>query len=175
MLAELLLTGEEVSISGLAERVGLAYATVHREVDRLVEAEILGSRTVGATRLIFANPDSPLTSPLRQVLAIAAGPVPALSEEFAQIQGIVSAFVYGSFAERAQGISGPAPADLDVMVIGEPDPSAVFDACARVEKLVHRPVNPTIYSEAEFAQDSGFLATVRTRPILPILGELQWD
>ncbi|GAA0975709.1 hypothetical protein GCM10009562_18380 [Nocardioides aquaticus] len=36
------------------------------------------------------------------------------------------------------------PHDIDVMVLGEPDVDAVYEACARVEAAVHRPVNPTI-------------------------------
>lgn len=36
------------------------------------------------------------------------------------------------------------PHDIDVMMLGEPDVDAVYEACARVEAAVHRPANPTI-------------------------------
>ena len=74
----------------------------------------------------------------------ATGPVVLLAEELAHIDAIESAFLYGSFAARLLGDAGPAPHDIDVMVLGEPDVDAVDEACARIEEAVHRPVNPTI-------------------------------
>jgi hypothetical protein len=118
---------------------------VHREVARLVDAGILSERRVGRTRLIRANDESPLVGPVREILTIATGPVVTLAEELARIDRIESAFLYGSFAARMLGDAGPAPHDIDVMVVGKPDVDAVYHACARVEAAVHRPVNPTIF------------------------------
>ena len=50
LLSELLLPGEEMSMTNLAERVGLPYPTVHREVARLLDAGLLVDRRVGRTR-----------------------------------------------------------------------------------------------------------------------------
>ena len=49
LLAELLLTGDELSLTDLAERIDVAYATVHRETQRLLDAGIL--RAVSYTHL----------------------------------------------------------------------------------------------------------------------------
>jgi DNA-binding transcriptional ArsR family regulator len=155
LLSSLLLTGDELSVTDLAKRAGLAYPTVHREVARLLDAGILSERQVGRTRLIRANGESPLIGPLR-------------------IDGIESAFLYGSFAARMLGDAGPAPHDIDVMVLGEPDVDAVYEACTRVEAAVHRPVNPTILSPEEFAAPSGFLDNVRSGPAVAVVGELPW-
>lgn len=174
LLSTLLLTGEELSITDLAKRAGLAYPTVHREVARLVDAGILSERQVGRTRLIRANDQSPLVDPLREILTVATGPVVALAEELGRIDGIESAFLYGSFAARMLGVAGPAPHDIDVMVLGEPDVDAVYDACSRVEAVVRRPVNPTILSPEEFAEPSGFLDNVRGGPTVVVIGELPW-
>ena len=174
LLSTLLLTGEELSVTDLAARAGLAYPTVHREVARLLEAGILSERQVGRTRLIRANDESPLVSPLREILTIATGPAVILAEELACIDKIESAFLYGSFAARMLGIAGPAPHDIDVMVLGEPDVDAVYEACARIEAAVHRPVNPTILTPEEFAAASGFLDNVRSGPAVAVIGELPW-
>lgn len=174
LLAVLLLGDDELSITDLAARAHLAYPTAHREVARLLDAGILAEREVGRTRLVRANQDSPLVGPLREILLVATGPVALLAEELAELSGVEVAFLYGSFAARMQGVEGPAPKDIDVMVVGEPDAAAVYDACSRVEQLVGRPVNPTIVTAAEFGRDSGFLEHVRSNPIIPILGELPW-
>jgi DNA-binding transcriptional ArsR family regulator len=174
LLATLLLTGDELSVTDLADQAGLAYPTAHREVARLVSAGILRERQVGRTRLIRADGESPLVAPLREILTIATGPVPMLAEELARIGGIESAFLYGSFAARMLGRAGPAPHDIDLMVLGEPDVDAVYEACTRTEAAVRRPVNPTILTAEEFAASSGFLDNVRSRPAVAVIGELPW-
>lgn len=174
LLAALLLDGEERSLSALAATTELAYPTVHREASRLVAAGILAERRVGRTRLLRSDPSSPLTAPLREILLVSTGPVVLLAEELASIAGIESAFLYGSFAARARGVEGAAPQDIDVMVVGDPDPEAVYEACERVEESVGRAVNPTITTREQLLQESGFLTRVRESPTIPIIGETPW-
>ena len=174
LLSTLLLTGDELSVTDLANRASLAYPTAHREVARLADAGILSERYVGRTRLIRANDESPLVDPLRKILMVATGPVVILAEEFSRIDGIESAFLYGSFAARMRGETGPAPHDIDVMVLGEPNVEAVYEACARTEAAVHRPVNPTILTPEEFAAPSVFLDNVRRGSVAAVIGELPW-
>jgi hypothetical protein len=68
----------------------------------------------------------------------------------------------------------PAPHDIDLMVLGDPDVEAVYEACTRVESSVHRPVNPTILTPEEFAVTSGFLDSVRSGSAVAVIGELPW-
>lgn len=172
LLSSILLSGDELSLTELAERTGTPYATAHREVARLLDAGILTERTAGRTRLLSANPDSPLVRPLREILAITTGPAVFLTQELSAIANIEAAFLYGSYAARTAGVAGPSPNDIDVMVIGTPNPDAVYDACDLVERLVGRPVNPTILSrvEATAESQSGFLQSVMEQPTVPLIG-----
>lgn len=174
LLSLLLLEDRARSLTEIAEDAGLAYPTVHREVARLLEAGILQEQRIGRTRLVSASEDSPLTAPLREILLVSTGPVVLLAEALRPIDGIEAAFLHGSFAARMRGRSGPPPRDIDVMVLGHPDPEAVYDACDQVEDAVHRPVNPTIVPREEMLDDSGFHTQVRTDPVVPILGEVPW-
>ena len=58
------------------------------------------------------------------------------------------------------------------MVIGAPDPDAIYSACDRVERQVCRPVNPSILSPAEASAESqsGFLTTILSHPTVPLVG-----
>lgn len=170
LLAALLIDGSELSIRDLATRTGIAYATAHGELTRLLAAGILTEKLVGRSRLISGNPASPLVKPLREILLIVAGPVALLSEALGNIDGVERAFIFGSFAARARGFEGVAPNDIDLMVVGTPDAAAVYEACRHVEASVGRPINPTILTRAEFEPASGFLESVRSNPILPIIG-----
>ena len=91
LLSALLLTGDELSLTDLAERAALAYPTAHREVGRLLDSGILRERHVGRTRLIRANDESPLVDPLREILTVVTGPVVILAEELARIEGVEAA------------------------------------------------------------------------------------
>ncbi|SIT72255.1 hypothetical protein SAMN05880545_1022 [Microbacterium sp. RU33B] len=175
LLSVVMLEGDEISLADLATRSGVAYPTAHREVARLIAAGILVERLVGRTRMLRANAASPLVPPLREILLIATGPVALLTEELAQIAGIHASFLYGSFAARMRGVDGDSPNDIDVMVIGTPDPELVYDACDRVEESVHRPVNATILTPDELEADSAFMTQVRASPVVPIVGELPWE
>lgn len=174
LLAVVLLGDEELSLTVIAQRAALAYPTAHREAARLLDAGILVERKVGRTRLLRANPSSPLTAPLRDILLVATGPVVLLAELLGAIGGIESAFLYGSYAARMRGVEGAAPQDIDVMVLGTPDADAVFRVCAHVEELVHRPVHATVLTAVEFAQASGFAQDVRSKPAIPVVGALPW-
>jgi DNA-binding transcriptional ArsR family regulator len=174
LLAELILTGDELSLTDLAARIDLAYATVHREAERLLGAGILQERQIGRSRLMSANPDSPLVDPLRQILLVSAGPTTLLRTALEPITGISSALLYGSFAARLQGEPGPPPSDVDVMIIGMPDVDEIHAACDTVQDQVGRPINPTILTPEEAAASSGFLTHVRASPTVLLLGDLPW-
>lgn len=176
LLAVLFMSGEdELNLNELAKRAGLAYGTVHREVRRLLEAGLLSERRFGRARLIRPNPESPLTQPVRDLLLVSAGPVPLLAAELRDIAGVQAAFLFGSFAARMRGESGEAPNDIDVMVVGTPDPIAVYEACQRVSDQVGREINPTIMTPDELEEHSGFLAQVRHSPTVAIIGDLPWQ
>jgi len=175
VLSVLLLGTDELSLTEMAARAGVPYPSAHREVAKLLAAGILAERQVGRTRMLRANADSPLVPPLREILLIATGPVVLLADEFERIEGIDSAFLYGSFAARMRGVTGPAPNDIDVMVIGTPEPDLVYQACDRVETAVHRPVNATILTHAEAKAESGFLQQVRNSPVIAVVGESPWQ
>jgi len=173
-LLSAILLGEESSLTELADRADLAYATAHREVGRLLDAGILTEHVVGRTRVIAANENSPLVPPLREILLVSTGPVALLAEEFSSIAGIEYAFLYGSFAARMRGVRGGAPNDIDVMVVGTPDAEAVYDAVTHVEESVRRPINPTILTRAEAEGDSSFLEHVFASPTVPVIGVNPW-
>jgi predicted nucleotidyltransferase len=59
---------------------------------------------------------------------------------------IIVAFVYGSVAREQE----TAQSDVDLMVVGKATLDEVLSRLSTVEKSIGRPVNPTVYSVAEF-------------------------
>jgi predicted nucleotidyltransferase len=83
----------------------------------------------------------------------------------------VAAFVFGSMAKGVD----TAASDIDVMVISDRlTYGELFAAIEAASEQLARPVNPTIYTSAEFAQrvgeDNPFLTKVLERPRVWLIG-----
>jgi predicted nucleotidyltransferase len=160
----------EVSISELADRTGIPYASVHREVERAESTGLLTSRRVGRTRLIRAHTTSPYYEGLADVLMKAFGVAHLVAQALAEIADIEQAFIYGSWAARYQGEQGPRPVgDIDVLVLGEPDRDALFEATSTLEGRLGRPIQITIRNARWLETGSGsFHDTVVSRPLVEV-------
>jgi predicted nucleotidyltransferase len=170
LLSLVLLTpGREWTLTELAGRVGASVSSAQREVARAEQTGVVVSRRLGNTRLVTAA-DSPLTGPLTELMLRSFGPRQVLAEELAGLEGIEAAYLFGSWAARYAGQQGRAPADLDLLVIGEPDRDALDEAAQRAGARVAREVNVTIRS-AQWWRDGGdgFHAEVTRRPLVPVL------
>ncbi len=160
----------EHTLAELAERTGIPYASVHREVERAVAAGLVTSRLVGRTRMIRADMASPYFSGLSDVLVKAFGVPWVLGEALAGVSGIDAAYVYGSWAARFSGEEGDRPVgDIDVLVLGTPDRDEVYAAASSAERRLGRAVQVTIRSTDWLTEGSGtFHDTVAGRPMVPV-------
>jgi predicted nucleotidyltransferase len=161
----------EWTLTELASHVGSAVSSVQREIVRAEQAGVAASRRVGKTRLGKAA-RSPLTGPLTELLLRSFGPRQVLADELADVPGIESAYLFGSWAARYAGQEGRPPADLDVLVIGTPDRDALDDAAQRAGAHLAREVNVTIRSADWWRTgDDGFHTEVKRRPLVPVLAQ----
>lgn len=150
-----------ISLSELAGRAGTSLGGAHKEVERLESASLVRSTTSGRSRMIEADPSSPFYTELRGLLLKTLGPEPLLRSALAEVNGTEEAFIYGSWADPADR----SPADIDVLVIGDPDVGEVYDAASAVEAEIGRPVNVTVRSPAEWAEaDGAFERAVKSGP-----------
>ena len=162
-----LLPGEEFSLSEIARRVGVSLPTVHSEVGRLVAAGLLVERRLGQARLVRANAEHVLARPLTELLELTYGPVAVLPEVLAGLDDVREAYVYGSWAARRLGEQGPAPRDLDVVVIGSPTRAQLAEASLVAGRRLHREVNITRIAPAVWdAGDDPFVRTLTSRPLV---------
>ena len=153
----------------LAARLRIPLTTAHRELSRLEGAGLLTGRAVGRSRLLRANTDHRAFAPLAQLLLVSFGPHVVIAEEFTALPRTSQVVIYGSWATRYAEVDGPAPADIDVLVVGTPDRSAVYAAAERAEARLGIPVNPTLRSPARWqAGDDTLVASIKAAPHLPV-------
>jgi predicted nucleotidyltransferase len=169
LLARLFLAAPEgESISELGRRLAVDAASVQREVSRLEQAGVLTSTRVGRTRIVRPDPGSPIHRELAALLEKAFGPAPLLEEQLARIDGVHRAFIFGSWARRFHGESGRLPHDIDLLVVGSPDPNEVYRAARNVDERLGIEINPIIVDDAEWSRPNGLVARVKREPLVEL-------
>jgi DNA-binding transcriptional ArsR family regulator len=176
-LLTLLLAGpgdEWLSLSEAARRLRLAPSTVQREAERLIGAGLLESERMGNTRRIRADRSSRFFPELRALVLKAAGPVPVISQALTGVPGIAAAHIFGSWARRIAGDDDDEPPrDVDLLVVGDPDPGVVYAATADAGRVLGQDVDPVIVTRAEWQAATGsagaaFLRAVREGPLVHV-------
>ena len=82
---------------------------------------------------------------------------------------VETVLIFGSYAARFQGHAGPQPADVDVLVIGEPPGRDLRRAAARIEEAIRMPVQLTAISPGEWsAGATGFVRDIQSKPTIPV-------
>ena len=162
----------QYTVSEIAALTNASQATVSRELSRLEKAGLLESRQVGKSRLVNALVHTPVGQALQQLMYVTYGPVPALREALAQVPRLEAAAIYGSWAKRRSGEPGQVPHDLDVLAIGTPSRHALYEAIDDVEQRLGLEINVKKLSREGWNSDDPFVKTVRSRPIIPLFGDL---
>ncbi len=128
------------------------------------------SRRVGNVRLMRANVDSPYFHGLADILVKAFGPPAVIGGAIDEVAGISRAFIYGSWAVAATGGEMVRPvADIDLLVLGDPDRDELFAALAPVERRLGREIQVSIRSSDWLERGTGsFHDTVTSRPLVAV-------
>lgn len=170
LAAVLLHPGQEQTASDLAAHLDVPLTTLHGEVQRLLTAGILLSREVGRSKLLRANPDNRMVGPLTELLLTSFGPDIVIREEFDGLEDAAEVLLFGSWAARFLGTPGALPADVDVLIVGRPDRTAVYDAADRAQGRLGFPVNPTVVSPERWAADDDPLVRqIKASPRVTVL------
>jgi len=158
-----------------AELIRLARSgdgAVHRVLTRLAESGLVTVTRVGNQKYYQANAASPVYEELHGLIVKTVGLAAPLQTALAPFaEQIAAAFVYGSLAKGTD----TAASDIDLMIVGdELDYAQVYTALQGAEAVLHRTVNPTIYSMKEFRKrkraGNSFLERVLAQPRLWVIG-----
>jgi predicted nucleotidyltransferase len=158
--------------SELIRMAGTGSGAAQRELARLETSGLIVSRRVGHQKHYQANTASPLFAELRGIVlktVALAEPLRTALKPFSS--AIRAAFVYGSVAKA----NDRATSDIDLMIISDSVTyGEVFGLLERVTKSLGRPVNPTVYTAAEFSKrsrpESAFVTRVLEQPKVWIIG-----
>jgi len=109
--------GEATSGAELARRLGISQSTVARELARLEMSGLIELKPIGTGKVAVPAEGLPYAPALRQLLAYVGGIVPALIAEYQNRPEIEEIFIFGSWADRVNGIAGAPPNDIDIAIV----------------------------------------------------------
>ena len=151
---------------------GCGTGAVHRELQRLASTRLVTTRRIGNQRHFQANRAASIFAELRGLVVKTFGVAEPLRTALAPLSGdIEHAFVFGSVAAGEDH----ADSDIDVLVVSDsltyPD---VIRALSSAEALVHRAINPVLWSLEEWRTKGkareGFAKQATTGPRIHLLG-----
>jgi predicted nucleotidyltransferase len=131
----------------LARRLGHPSQVVGRELQRLEEAGILASESVGRARRYRVNAASPIAADVRGLVLRTIGAEALIRAALGGVAGIEEAWIFGSHARGTERSSS----DIDLLLIGPVDRAALSERLVEVEQELGRDVNTVVYTRSELA------------------------
>ncbi len=93
-----------------------------------------------------------------------------IAEEFQGLAGAQRVLIFGSWAARYRERPGPPAHDLDVLVVGTPSRSSVYDAADRAQQRLGTPVNPVIRTADTWrSADDPLVRQIQAGPTVAVL------
>lgn len=163
--------GRRFYLREIARAGGITPSVLQRDLASLTEAGILERADEGRQVYYRANEACPIFPELKGLVTKTFGVADVLRAMLGpHAARIALAFIYGSVASGAQ----TGKSDVDLMIVGDLDISAIAQGLLDAEARLGRPINPTVYGKKEFRDKalSGhhFVTTVLSRPIVYIVG-----
>ena len=158
------------------EVIGLAQSgagAVQRELADLAAAGLLTVRRQGNQKHFQANEASPVFVELHGLVLKTMGLADVLRASLAPLAPqIERAFVFGSLAKQQD----TATSDVDLLVVSDTlGYGEVFGALESASQTLRRPINPALYTAADFRArlqgDNAFINRVMQQPKIWLIGQ----
>lgn len=129
--------GAKGHVRDIARKIGASPPSVGSELSALEKLGILKSESVGRTRVYSVDERSSLVPEVRALVQKTLGVEALLSEALADLGGVESAYLFGSYASGRE----TSQSDIDLLVVGRPDRLALSDRIVTVERRLGRDIN----------------------------------
>lgn len=159
----------ELYLRELVRLTGFAPRTIQKELDNLVQKDLLIERRSGNRRYLQANTNHPLFKPIQDLLLRSEGFLEVLRDALGE-KGIDFALVFGSMADG----TAKSASDIDILIVGDIGLRAALKRMSGLPDLLGREVNPVVWTSDEYkrrlAEQDHFLMNILQQPRLEIKG-----
>jgi predicted nucleotidyltransferase len=135
---------ETFYLNEIVRLAGIGKGTVSRELDKMQKADLISTFRVGNQNHYQANKDCPIYEELAGIVRKTFGIGDVIKQAMLEYEDEIDyAFVYGSISKGEE----TTKSDIDLMIVAESIEYAdVMNALSDAEKLLARPINPSIYN-----------------------------
>lgn len=151
--------------------LGYSAGNIRRELLRFQEDNLFETQRTGNLLYYSLNTKHPLFKELKSIVSKTVGVEGLLKKELSSIKNIDFAFIYGSFASGKEKFAS----DIDLMIIGEPEDSPLYEKIGELEKKLKREINPSIYSTKEYKtkkrNKDGYIIDLLSNPRIMLIGK----
>ncbi|MDP2736950.1 MAG: nucleotidyltransferase domain-containing protein [bacterium] len=130
----------------IAQRLKKQPGVFQREINKLTEGGLLESYFEGNRRYFKLNKKYPLYKEIKSIFFKTLGIEGLLKDEMKKINGIKTAFIYGSFARGEEKGSS----DVDIFIVGSAREDTIIDLCNKLERKINREINYVLMTDSEF-------------------------
>lgn len=143
-----------------------------RELRKLESEGMYTSFIKGKVKFYSLNKNYPLFGEIKKIIFKTEGVEGSLKELVSKYNGIVSAFIYGSYAKNEE----KKTSDIDLCVVGKFNRDHFTSDVRGLESKLNREINFAVYSEEEFEierkKEGGFLNLVLNDKIIILKGKI---
>lgn len=134
----------------LASMHKMSVGALHREIKNLISTGMLKTREVGNIKLFSLNRQNPVYEELKSIVSKTEGVIKLVKDVVCKVQGIKTAFIYGSFAKGDERYDS----DVDIFLIANAiDENKLVLCISGLEKKIFREINYTRYTESEYKKE----------------------
>jgi len=163
--------GEAFYIRQIVRLTGETYNNVRQELKNLAQLGLILAERRANAAYYQANTDHFLFPELKRIILKTEAVGDRLREVLSSLGDIWVAFIYGS---TAKGTEAPS-SDIDLMIIGDVELSALDSAIDRIEEEIGRAVNYALFGVQEWqkrvAQGHSFLTDLLTHEKIFLIGD----
>ncbi len=134
-----------VYVRQLAAALDADSTNLSRELTRLAHEGFLSAEREGRQLYYSVNHAYPYLKPVFALLQGSVGIEPTLKKALQLVNGIESAWIFGSFAKG----EADANSDIDLLIVGRPDQARLSREIRKTEKALHREVSYTVFTPEE--------------------------
>ena len=153
----------------LERKLGFPVQNIRRELLNLEKTGMFKKERSGKQVYYYLNMKSPIYTDMSNIISKTIGIEIQLKDSLIQMDGIIKAFIYGSFASGTQD----SLSDIDILIVGDIYEDDLIEKISRLEQIFEREINYQIYNNREFKEKSedenSFISKILSKPVIDLI------
>lgn len=154
-------------LRGLQQEFGESSNAIRIELNRLEDAGMLSSETVGNKKMFRANDQHPLFKEIHNILLKQIGIDKIVEQVIERLGNVERVYLIGDFSK---GIDSNI---IDLLIIGTIDRNYLLNLVEKAEQMVNRKIRYLLYEAEEFSE--AMLDRFTPEPLLLYLSKIKAD